>query len=418
MIATATACRGCGARPLRPVVSLGELPLVNAFVTSGQEAAERRFSLDVHFCEACALVQLDPIVAPDALFGHYTYLSSASDSFAAHLRTLAHALAGAMALSDASRVLEIGSNDGTFLAELEKTTPHVLGVDPAANVAARAEAAGVPTLVALFDSTLAHQLAREHGGFDLVVALNVVAHVPDVMDVLRGVRTVLKPDGAFVLEVAYVKGTILSGAIDTLYHEHVHNFSLLALEGACRRAGLVVTDASVVPVQGGSLRVVARPDSGAWPVSARAEALLADERAAGLDRFEAYAGVAPRAAALRERLRAAVERLRGERGPLVGLGAPARGVVLMNYCGFTADDVRLVVDDTPLKQGKLVPGCRVPVRGWDAIAPGEDVTGLMLSWNYRAEVLGKLARRTTRGRVVIPLPELQEVTIGVALGDG
>src|SRR5262249_21215054 len=152
------------------------------------------------------------------------------------------------------------------------------------------------------------------------------------------------------------------------------------------------------PVQGGSLRVVARPDSGEWPVSARAQALLAVERDAGLDRFEAYAGVAPRSAALREGLRAAVERLRAERGPVVALGAPARGVVLMNYCGFTPAEVRLVVDDTPLKQGKLVPGCRVPVRGWEALAADEEAACLLLSWNYRAEVLGKLARRTARAR--------------------
>jgi SAM-dependent methyltransferase len=410
------ACHGCGERRLRLVVSLGELPPVNAFVVPGQEGNERRFPLDVQFCEACALVQLAPIVPPEALFGHYTYLSSASETFAAHLRALAGALAGELGLSSASRVLEIGSNDGTFLAELKKTTPRVLGVDPAANVAARAEAAGVPTRVAHFDSRLADELRRERGAFDLIVGLNVVAHVPDVTDLLRGVRALLAPDGRAVVEVAYVRETILAGAIDTVYHEHVHNFSLLAFQNICRRAGLTVVDASVVPVQGGSLRVVARPDSKAWPVSARAEALLAEETAAGMDRFDAYAGVARRAETLRERLRGAVGRLRAAHGPLVGLGAPARGVVLMNYCGFGPDDVRVVADDTPLKQGKLVPGCRVPVRGWDAIAPDEPVSALMLSWNYRAEVLAKLARRTSRARVVIPLPEVQEITTDVGLG--
>jgi SAM-dependent methyltransferase len=409
-------CRGCGAPALRPVVSLGDLPLVNAFVAPGQEAAERRFPLNVHFCEACALVQLDPIVPPDAMFGEYTYLSSSSQTFAAHLRELARDLVGTLGLTSSSRVLEIGSNDGTFLAELRKATPHVLGVDPARNVAARAEAAGVPTRVALFDARLAGQLVREHGRFDLVAAFNVVAHVPDVGDLLAGARALLAPGGSLVIEVAYVRETILGGAIDTVYHEHVHNFSLLALANVCRRAGLTVTDAAVVPVQGGSLRVVARPAAGHPAVSARAAALLAEERAAGLDRFEAYAGVARRAEELRDRLRRAVDRLRATGGPLVGLGAPARGVVLLNYCGFSPADVRVVVDDTPLKQGKLVPGRGIPVRGWDAIAPDEDVGCLMLSWNYRDEVLAKLARRTSRARVLVPLPEVQEVTLEVALG--
>lgn len=408
-----SACRGCGVRALRPVVSLGAMPLVNAFVPEGAaEVDEVRHPLDVHFCEACALVQLDPIVDPSVMFGHYTFLSSASDSWCAHLRGLADGLVARLGLGATSRVLEIGSNDGTFLTAVRRTTAHVLGVDPARNVAARAEAAGIPTRVDLFDSRVAGEVAREHGRFDLIVALNVVAHTPDFGDLLAGVCDLLAPDGSFVMEAAYVRETILAGAIDTIYHEHVHCFSLLALAGACERAGLRVDDAEVVPVQGGSLRVVARRAAAPGAPSPRVAALLAEERAAGMDRFEAYAGVAARAERLRDGLRAAVRRLAAQGGPLVGLGAPARGVVLLNYCQLGPADLGFVVDDTPLKQGTRVPGRGIPVRPWSAIEPDQDVTALLLSWNYRAEVLGKLRRRTKRARVLIPLPEIEELALG------
>jgi SAM-dependent methyltransferase len=409
--AAASACAGCGAGPLVPVLSLGAMPPVNAFLTPADVAAEVAFPLDLHFCPRCSLAQLHPVVDPARLFSTYTYLSGTSGTTVAYLGRLAGALATRTGLSSASKVLEIGSNDGTLLARFQAVTPHVLGVDPAANVAALANAAGVPTRVAFFTSTTAAALRAEVGAFDLVLALNVVAHTPDFVDLLAGVRGVLAPGGTFVMECAHVAQTILRGAIDTIYHEHVYAFSLHALAHACARAGLAIVDVEKTPAQGGSLRVFARAADGRPPVAETVAALLREEEAAGVTGVETYLGVARLAEDLRRDLPARLRALRADGRRVVGLGASARGVVLLNFCGLGPADLDFVVDDTPLKQGKLVPGCHVPVFDWTRISVDEDLVCLLLSWNYRDEILAKLRARTSRARILVPLPRLEELTL-------
>jgi 2-polyprenyl-3-methyl-5-hydroxy-6-metoxy-1,4-benzoquinol methylase len=411
-------CRGCDAPGLVPVVSLGAMPPVNAFLDASELAAERAYPLDLWFCPRCTLVQLSPVVDPSLLYGSYRYLSSASRTNVARLEELADRLARDFALDARSRILEIGSNDGTLLRRLARGAGvgTILGVDPARNVAPLAEAAGVPTVVSFFSASLARELARERGPFDLVLALNVVAHTPDFRDLFAGVRALLAPGGRFVVEVVHVLPTLLAGEIDTIYHEHVYCFSLLALDRACGPCGLAIVDAEAIPAQGGSLRVVLQRTEAAQAPSPRVAALLAEERAAGLERAETYARIAGLARALREGVRDGVRALRRSADLVVGLGASARGVVLMNYCGLGPADVDFVVDDTPLKQGKLMPGCHVPVADWTKIPAGAKVAGLMLSWNYRREVLAKLAARAAEGRVLVPLPTLEEVALPLGRG--
>lgn len=406
-----SACRGCDATGLVPIVSLGSMPPVNAYVDPGDVAHERAYPLDLYFCARCTLVQLSPVVDPALLYGTYTYLSSASRTNVARLEALADQLVADLALGARARVLEIGSNDGTLLRRFARHTPEVLGVDPARNVAALAERAGVPTVVEFFSARLGRELGRAHGGFNLVLALNVVAHTPDFLDLFAGVRELLASGGRFVIEVVHVEPTLLHGEIDTIYHEHVYCFSLLALAHASARAGLAIVDAETIAAQGGSLRVVMQREDAAAAPSARVAALLAAERAAGLDRAETYAPIAGLARALREGVRQGVRALRETADLVVGLGASARGVVLMNYCGLGVGDVDFVVDDTPLKQGRLMPGCHVPVHDWTKISAGTKVAGLMLSWNYRREILAKLAARSPRARVLVPLPALEVVEL-------
>ncbi|HEX4406566.1 MAG TPA: class I SAM-dependent methyltransferase [Polyangia bacterium] len=404
-------CGACGGGALEPVVSLGAMPHVNTFLTADRVAEEERSPLDVYFCPSCTLVQLSPVVDPRRLFTEYAYLTSTARTTVAYLADLATALVRGFGLSASSRVLEIGSNDGTLLGQLRGVTPHVLGIDPARNVAARAEAAGVRTIVDFFSSRTAIAIEGEHGPFDLVLALNVVAHTPDFVDLLAGARRLLAPGGRFVMECAYVLPTILAGEIDTIYHEHVYCFSLRALASAAARVGLTVVDAREIAVQGGSLRVVMQPLSFHNEIDAGVAALLRKEHDAGLHLGATYAPVAARARTLRDDLRAGLDRLRCTADVVVGLGAPARGVVLMNHCGLTRADLDFVVDDTPLKQGKVVPGCHIPVFDWTRIEKDGNIAALMLSWNYRREVLDKLRRRTTNARVLVPLPTMEEVRV-------
>ncbi|MDB4983698.1 MAG: class SAM-dependent methyltransferase [Myxococcales bacterium] len=406
-----SACAGCGAAPLVPVFSLGRMPPVNAFVTPAEAAREESFPLDVHLCPACTLLQLHPTVAPARLFADYTYLSATSRTTVAYLGRLAESLAVKLALTTSSKILEIGSNDGTLLAALRAFSPGVLGIDPAENVAARANADGIPTRVAFFSAAVAAALRVEVGAFDLVAALNVVAHTPDFVDLLAGVHALLAPGGTFVMECVHVMQTILRGAIDTVYHEHVYCFSLHALVRAYARVGLVIVDVETTRAQGGSLRVFARAAADAPAVAASVADLLRVEEEAGVTRLETYAAVGQLAETLRREVPARLRALRGDARLVVGLGASARGVVLLNHCGLGPDDLDFVVDDTPLKQGKLVPGRHIPVHDWTRIPRGEEVVCLLLSWNYRDEVLAKLRARTSHARVLVPLPVLEEITL-------
>ncbi len=409
-----SACAGCGAAPIVPVFSLGRMPPVNAFVTPAEVACEESFPLDVHFCPACTLLQLYPTVAPLRLFADYTYLSATSRTTVAYLGRLAEALARKVALTTSSKILEIGSNDGTLLAALRAFSPNVLGIDPAENVAARANADGIPTRVAFFSAAAATALRAEVGAFDLVAALNVVAHTPDFVDLLAGVRALLAPGGTFVMECVHVMQTILRGAIDTVYHEHVYCFSLHALVRAYTRVGLVIVDVETTPAQGGSLRVFARVAADKPAIATSVDDLLRVEEEAGVTRLGTYAAVGQLAETLRREVPARLRALRGDArlGCLVvGLGASARGVVLLNHCGLGPDDLDFVVDDTPLKQGKLIPGRHIPVHDWTHIPRDEEVVCLLLSWNYRDEVLAKLRARTSRARVLVPLPVLEEITL-------
>jgi SAM-dependent methyltransferase len=404
-------CGGCQASRLTPVVSLGRMPPVNAFVDPAGPGDEAAFPLDLYFCERCTLVQLHPVVDPALLFGTYTYLSSASRTNVERLSRLADELVARLGLGAGSKILEIGSNDGTLLRCFQRHTSEVVGVDPARNVAALAAAAGIDTVVDFFSDDVARALARERGRFDLILALNVVAHTPDFVGLLARARDLLAAGGHLVIEVVYVAETLLRGEIDTIYHEHVYCFSLHALRHACVRAGLLLADVEKIDAQGGSLRVVMKREETGTAAAARVDALLAEERSLGLDRAATYASVAPLALALRDGVRSGLAELRRSVDLVVGLGASARGVVLMNYCGLTTGDLAFVVDDTPLKQGRLVPGCHVPVADWTRIPKDGNIGCLMLSWNYRREVLDKLRARTSNARVLIPLPTMTEVRL-------
>jgi SAM-dependent methyltransferase len=388
------------------------MPPVNAFLTAEQVPGEQSFPLDLHFCSQCTLVQLWPTVDPSLLFGEYSHLSSASRGNVAHLTDLAAALSKRLQLTANSRVLEIGSNDGTLLSQFKPVTAHLLGVDPAANLTAKADGLNVRTRVQFFSSASAAEIANTEGLFDLILAINVVAHTPTFVDLMTGVRRLLQPGGHFVMECPHVVPTLLHGEIDTIYHEHVYCFSLHALNTACHKVGLRIVDVEKVASQGGSLRLFMQNAAESTSVSPRVQALLAEEEAAGVSQLATYQSLAARANSLRESLLRKLRELREGYELVIGLGAPARGVVLINYCGLSAKDLNFVVDDTPLKQGKLVPGRHIPVVDWSHIAQDQELGCLLLSWNYRNEILEKLKARTRRARVLIPLPVMEEVSLG------
>jgi len=400
-------CRACGAAELVPIMSLGALPLANALVEpDGAPGHDRRFPLDLVLCPSCALVQITETVPPERLFAHYLYFSSCSTTMLRHAEALADALVAERALNGSSRVVELASNDGYLLQYFRGAGIDVLGIDPAVNVAEAARRRGIPTLTEFFDAALAERLVAERGQADLVLGLNVLAHVADPTDFVDGIRTLLAPEGLVVIEAPDVRELVARRAFDTIYHEHLAYFSVTSLRNLLRRQGLEVVRVERVPVHGGSLRISAVvAGNGTHPDGSVAEALAAEERW-GVGDVAAYRPLVEGAATVRDHLRALVDDVRSDGAAVAGYGAAAKGTMLLNYCDLGTDSVGFVVDRNAAKHGHFVPGTRQPVLPVEALADARPEYLLVLAWNLLQEVVDQEAEhRRRRGRFIVPVPE-------------
>ena len=403
------ACRACGAALTRTFLDLGLQPLANAFVAPERAGErDRLYPLHIRMCDACLLVQADAVVAPEEIFSDYPYFSSVSESWLAHCRDYAARASERFGLDGASRVVEIASNDGYLLQYFLARSIPSLGVEPAANVAAAAVARGVPTETAFFGMGTARRLAAQGRVADLLIANNVLAHVPDINDFVAGLRLLLKPDGVLTVEFPHLLNLIREVQFDTIYHEHHAYLSLLAVRGLFERQGLAIFDVETLPTHGGSLRVYAgRAETGRVAGDAVAE-ILAAETAAALDRPEGYEGFAARVRRVREGLADFVARTRAAGETIVGYGAAAKGNTLLNACGLTADDIPFVVDRSPAKQGRLLPGSRIPVRPVAALLEARPDFVLILPWNLGGEIIAQLPQVAGwGGRFVTAVPEIR-----------
>lgn len=408
----APACRSCGAGGLSVILSLGRLPLANALLTADRlDRPEHTYPLDWAFCPRCALVQITETVPPEQLFREYVYFSSFSDTMLRHVRALVEQLILARRLNSRSLVVEIASNDGYLLQYYKQAGVPVLGVEPADNVARVAEEErGIPTLCAFFGEGLALDLSRQGRRADVIHAHNVLAHVADLNGFVGGIRHLLKDDGVAVVEVPHVLDMVERCEFDTIYHEHLCYFSLTALDRLFRRHGLHVREVERVPVHGGSLRLFLVPDAAAGHPAASVADLLALEARRGLDRPEGYRDFADRVARLRSSLRDLLGALRQEGKRLAGYGAAAKAAVLLNYCGLGRETLDFVADRSPYKQGRFLPGVRLPIVSPDRLLVEIPDYVLLLSWNLAEEVLAQQEEYRRRGgRFIIPVPEPEVV---------
>jgi SAM-dependent methyltransferase len=405
------ACRSCGAPVARLFVDLGAMPSANHYLTEVELARpEPTYPLAAYVCTRCLLVQIPAVIAPEALFGDYAYFSSYAQSWVEHARRFAARARARFRLGPASRVVEIASNDGYLLQHFRAMDIPVLGVEPAANVAAAARAKGIPTEVRFFGLAAARAIAARDGKSDLVVANNVLAHVPDLNDFLAGLAHLVKPGGAVSIEVPHLLRLIEGVQFDTIYHEHFSYFSLKALEWAFERQGFDVVDVEELATHGGSLRLTLRlvaPGNG--PEGPGRAAVRAAERAAGLDRLDPdgpYDGFAAKVAVCRRALRDFLAAAKAAGQTVAAYGAAAKGNTLLNACAVTAADIALVVDRNPVKQGRYLPGSRIPICAPEALKAARPDFVLILPWNLTAEIVEQHAYvRDWGGRFVVPVPE-------------
>jgi SAM-dependent methyltransferase len=383
------------------------MPLANSYVDrAALGRPEPSHPLHVFICETCLLVQLEALVTPEQLFSDYAYFSSYSASWLEHARRFAEMAIARFSLNTNSKVVEIASNDGYLLANFVAHGIPVLGVEPAANVAAVARARGVPTEARFFGRAYAHELYERGHAADLIVANNVLAHVPDLRDFLGGVAELLKPNGVFSAEFPHLLQLLLHSQFDTIYHEHFSYFSLRALETVLTRAGLRAFDVEMLPTHGGSLRLFAcQRDSARYPEAPAVETVRADEREGGLNRLATYEAFAARVADCREGLIAFIEQARNAGQVVAAYGAAAKGNTLLNSCGLTAADIICVADRSPHKQGRYLPGSRVPIVPPERIAELKPDYLLILPWNLRDEIMHEMAHVRAWGcRFVVAIP--------------
>lgn len=407
-------CRLCGAHLTHTFVDLGMSPLCESYVPAARlDEAETFYPLHVRLCESCLLVQLPAYVSGEQIFSDYAYFSSYSDSWVAHAKRYAQTMTERLQLTSSSLVTEVASNDGYLLQHFQAAGIPVLGVEPAANVAAAARAKGIRTEVRFLGPDTGREIAGKYGRADLVAGNNVFAHVPDIRGFAAGLRALVKDEGVVTLEFPHLLRLIERRQYDTIYHEHFSYLSLLTSARALETAGLRVVDVDELGTHGGSLRVYARPQESGGEPTERVKAVLAEEEAAGLHTVEGHDGFAPAVLRIKSDLLRFLLTAAEQGRSVAGYGAPGKGNTLLNHCGIRSDLLSYTVDRSPVKQGMFLPGTHIPIYAPERLAETKPDYIVVLPWNLRDEISRQLSYvGSWGGKLVFPIPELEVVSMG------
>ena len=401
----AVVCHSCGSSQMRAFLSLGKTPLADGLVRPERLGEpEPTYPLEVALCVECTLVQILEDVPEDVLFNaEYPYFSSFSDHVLEHSAAHANALIARRGLTGDSFVVEIASNDGYLLRNFVDAGVPCLGVEPTPGPAESARRLGIETVQRFFGEQMAAELAAERGKADVIIANNVMAHVPQLNDFVAGFAALLADDGVITVENPYVRDLIDHCEFDTIYHEHFYYYSCTSVSNLMERHGLHLNDVEYFPdLHGGTLR---------WYIgktlerSQRAQRYLDDERASGLLEFGYYADFADRVAGLRCDLRELITGLRESGASIAAYGAAAKGSTLLNYAGIGVDELDFVVDRNVHKQGWFMPGVHLPILAPDALLERQPDYTLILAWNFATEIMTQQADYRGRGgRFIVPVP--------------
>ena len=403
-------CRHCRSELCLPFLDLGSAPPSNAYLTeAGLRTPEAWYPLRLLVCDSCWLVQTEDHAGREALFtDDYAYFSSFSTSWLAHAQTYVQTMVERFGLTPASRVVEIAANDGYLLQYVKAAGIPCYGVEPTAGTAAAARAKGIEIVEKFFGAELADELARTGQQADLIAANNVLAHVPDINDFVAGFAVLLKPNGVATFEFPHLLRMVQQSQFDTAYHEHYSYLSLTAVERIFARNGLTVFDVQELTTHGGSLRIFGqRSDSGSCPVSPAVVALRKVEEDAGMKTAKFYSGFQAKAEKVKDDLVAFLVECKRQGLKVGAYGAAAKGNTLLNFAGVRPDLLAYVVDRNPAKQGKFMPGSRIPIVDEAYLKAHQPDHILILPWNLREEVVAQLAYvRDWGGHFIAAVPSL------------
>jgi hypothetical protein len=404
------ACRGCGGSNVELFLDLGEQPHCNRLIPP-ERAAEREphYPLRVGFCHDCTLVQIDHTIPKETMFSDYPYVSGTTRTLVAHFAESAARLVGTYGLGPADLVVDIGSNDGSWLKQYQPFGIRVLGVEAAENVARLAVDAGVPTFNRFFNEATAQQILARHGAARLVTAAGVFFHLEELHSVVLGADRLIGDEGVLVVQAIYLGGMIENMAFDQIYHEHLCYYTLRSLENLLRRHGLEILDVRLLPIHGGSIEVHAAR-SGRRPVQPGVAAFRAREDVQGLGEIATYRIFAERVWDLKAGLLALLDEWREAGRSVWAYGAPAKGATLLNSFDIGPDLVQRAVEKNPMKVGFAMPGSRLPIVGEGDERPDGY---LVLAWNFLDEFLEKEREYLAAGGAfIVPVPKLRVITGG------
>ena len=408
-------CRICHSTDLEPFLNLGEQPHCNRFLTSAQindpDFVEAKYPLETFFCHNCSLVQLGFTVPPELMFIDFPYVSGTTQTLTDHFHSLAGELVDRFDVGATDLVVDIGSNDGTFLKGFQKQGTRVLGIDPATDIVKMANDAGVETIEGFFSEELAKDVARTHGKAKLITGAGVFFHVKDLYDFVAGVKALLSEDGVFAVQAIYLADMIESNSFDNIYHEHMCYYTLAPMKELLSQVGLEIFDVQRSEIHGGSLMVYAQSKSSNRTSDAsRLAEMTASEEANELYEIDIYKQFAKQAQTNRDKLIEIVGTLRADGERLYTFGAPAKGNTLLNYCGFNSDDFEVATEKSDLKIGLFTPGSHIPVVDESEKQDDPPDTYLLLPWNFKRELLNKeRAYRDAGGKFIIPIPDPQVI---------
>jgi SAM-dependent methyltransferase len=383
-------------------------PLSNSYLTADElQEMEPLYPLHAYVCSECFLVQLDEFADPQEIFSDYAYFSSFSDSWLEHSRNYTQLMTSRFGLDASSLVVEIASNDGYLLQYFVEAGIPVLGVDPAANVAAAAEKKGIQTIVKFFSTETAKEMVDAGQLADLMLGNNVLAHVPDINDFVAGMAFALKRDGVITMEFPHLLQLMRNNQFDTIYHEHFSYLSLFSVEQIFAKHGLQIFDVDELATHGGSLRIYARR-AGSEHVSENMIALRRKEADAGLGNLDTYAAFGEKVHETRRKLLEFLHAARCNGKRVAAYGAPAKGNTLLNFCGVRQDLIGFTVDRSPAKQDRFLPGTHIPVYAPEKILEAKPDYLLILPWNIKEEIMEKMYRiREWGGKFVVPIPAVE-----------
>jgi 2-polyprenyl-3-methyl-5-hydroxy-6-metoxy-1,4-benzoquinol methylase len=404
-------CRFCHHPLQHTFADLGMSPIANDYLTPGQgQLSEKFYPLHAYVCEKCLLTQLEEFESPNHIFGDgdYAYFSSYSQSWLKHAKTYTDLMVERFQFNSSHQVVEIASNDGYLLQYfLEKGIP-VLGIEPAINTARVAESKGIPCHTNFFGLETAKELKLKGVQADLLLGINVLAHVPDLNDFVAGMKLILSKDGIFTMEFPHLLQLILQNQFDTIYHEHFSYFSFVTIEEVFAAHGLTLFDVEELPTHGGSLRIYGKhPDCSKPIVSERVDYLREKEQQLGLEFLSTYTNFNETIKKTKRDILNFLIKIKSQGSSIAGYGAPAKGNTLLNYCGIGKDFIDYTVDRNPYKQNLLLPGTHIPIFSPEKIYETKPDYLLILPWNLKDEVVQQMASiREWGGKFLTLIPEV------------